>query len=201
MSHNYIQSSWRCLLHVHINLPIWIYEFKVNNHLHESWRIEMYPDVGQLSKNIAMGIIHWNITTHCSHAWSHTFGSSKLMIIIISCHIEARSLNSWLNNKNYGGKDAKEACQLNLYPIVNHSNCKSQFQVWFFWSPYFHKPHFTICTILLVSPFASKWFHEVVWWSISDFSHNLWNSHGISYFGRRVFWLEPKSIEHLVQKS
>jgi hypothetical protein len=26
----------------------------------------MYHDVGQLSKTIAMGITHWNITTHYS---------------------------------------------------------------------------------------------------------------------------------------
>jgi hypothetical protein len=176
MSHSYIQSSSCCLLHVHINLSTWIEEFEANNHLHKSWHTKMYLDIGQLSKTIAMGITRWNITIHCSHAWNHTFGSSKLMILIISCQIEVRSWSSWLNNKNYGGKDAKEACHLNLYPIVNHGSCKSQFWIWFFWNPYFHKPHFTIYTILSASMFASRWFHQAMRWSINVFSHNLWNS-------------------------
>jgi hypothetical protein len=37
-----------------------------------------------------------------------------LIIFIPSCWIEVGNLNSWPNNKKYGAKDEKEACQLNL---------------------------------------------------------------------------------------
>jgi hypothetical protein len=37
-----------------------------------------------------------------------------------------------------------------LYPIASH-NCKSQFQVWPLWKPYFCKLHFTVCTIYSVT--------------------------------------------------
>jgi hypothetical protein len=52
-----------------------------------------------------------------------------LITNIASYWIEAGNLSSWPNNKKYGEKDEREACQLNLYPIINHGNYKFQFQV------------------------------------------------------------------------
>jgi hypothetical protein len=53
-----------------------------------------------------------------------------LIITITSHQIEVGNLGSRLNNKKYGEKDEKEACQLNLYPIASHGNRKSQYRVW-----------------------------------------------------------------------
>jgi hypothetical protein len=52
-----------------------------------------------------------------------------LIITIASHRIEVGSSGSWPNNKKYGEKDERGACQQNLYPIVSHGNYKSQFQV------------------------------------------------------------------------
>jgi hypothetical protein len=49
--------------------------------------------------------------------------------------------------KKNGKNDANETYQLNLYPMVNHGNCRSQSLVWPFWKPYLRNPCFTICTI------------------------------------------------------
>jgi hypothetical protein len=53
-----------------------------------------------------------------------------LITTIISHRIEVGNLGSWPNNKKYGEKNEREACQLNLYPIANHGSYKSQFQIW-----------------------------------------------------------------------
>ncbi len=123
-----------------------------------------------------MGITCQNKVARCSHAWIHTLRSSMLIIVIAFCQIEASNSSSWPNNKRYGEKDEREACQLNLYTIASHGNCKSQSRVWPLWRPYFHKPHFTVYTICLTNPFASGWSHEIMRWSINAFSHNSWNS-------------------------
>ncbi len=129
--------------------------------------------------SIAMGRAHRNKVARCSHAWIRTLGSSVLITTIASCQIEAGNLGSWPNNKNYGEKDEREAYWLNLYPITNHGNYKPQYWVWPLWKPYFHKPRFTIYTIYTIHSInlsASRWFWEVVWWSVNVFSHNFWNS-------------------------
>ncbi len=59
--------------------------------------------------------------------------------------MEANSLGSWPNSKKYGGKNANEACQLNLYPMANHGNCKSNIESGL------SKGHIFI---IFVSPFA-----------------------------------------------
>jgi hypothetical protein len=122
-----------------------------------------------------MGITRWNKVAHCSHAWIHMLRSSMLITTITSCRIEVGNLDSRLNNKKCGEKDEKEACQLNLYPITNHGNYKSQFRIWPLWRPYFHKPHFIVCTIHSTNMSTSRWFHDVVQWLINVFSHNSWN--------------------------
>jgi len=88
--------------------------------------------------------------------------------------MEVGSLGWWQNNKKYGENDERETCQLNLYPMANHGNCKSQSLVWPLWRPYLHNPHFTIYTIHSANSFALGWSCEVVQWSISTFSHNFW---------------------------
>jgi hypothetical protein len=45
-------------------------------------------------------------------------------------HTEIGSPNSQPNNKKYNEKDVKEACWLNLYPITNYGNYRSQSLVW-----------------------------------------------------------------------
>jgi len=44
--------------------------------------------------------------------------------------MEAGSLRSRPNNKKYNEKDVNEAHRLNLYPMANHGNYKSQSRVW-----------------------------------------------------------------------
>jgi hypothetical protein len=85
--------------------------------------------------------------------------------------MEANSSVSRQNNKKYSEKNAIEAYWLNLYPMANHGNYKSQSQVWPFWRPYFHNPCFTVCTIPSTNPSTSRWYHEIVRWSINGFSH------------------------------
>jgi hypothetical protein len=41
--------------------------------------------------------------------------------------MEAGNLGSQPNNKKYGEKDINDAYCLNLYPMANHGNYKSQF--------------------------------------------------------------------------
>jgi len=41
-----------------------------------------------------------------------------LITTIASCRIEVGNLGSQPNNKEYGEKDERKACRLNLYPIV-----------------------------------------------------------------------------------
>jgi hypothetical protein len=65
---------------------------------------------------------------------------------------------------------------LNLDPKISLASCKSQFRTWPFWSPYFCKPHFSAYIICSINLFASWWSREVVWWSISVFSHIFWDS-------------------------
>ncbi len=99
--------------------------------------------------------------------------------------IETSSLNSWPNNKIYDENDARKAYQLNLYPIPNHDSSSSQVLVWPFWCPYFCKvPRFTIYTICSTNLYALGWFHEVMWWSIKNFSCNLWN-----FSWNSILWL------------
>jgi hypothetical protein len=43
------------------------------------------------------------------------------MLAITFRWIEVGNLGSQLNKKKYGEKDAKEACQLNLYPRANNN--------------------------------------------------------------------------------
>jgi hypothetical protein len=43
--------------------------------------------------------------------------------------MEADSSKSRQNGKEYGEKYFNEACRLNLYPMDNHGNYKSQYQV------------------------------------------------------------------------
>ncbi len=123
-----------------------------------------------------ISIIRLNKTTHYSHAWTHIARSSRLIIIISSRWMEVSSLGSRPNNKKYCEKNANEVYQLNLYPMANHGNFESQFQMWPFWRPYFYNPHFTIYTIHLVNLSTSKWSHEVVWWSINAFPHKSYKS-------------------------
>jgi hypothetical protein len=81
---------------------------------------------------------------------------SHIMITTItSCWIEVSNSCPWLNNRKFGGNDAKEAYQLNLYPIINDGSYKSQSLIWSFWNPYFCKPYFTILTIYLTNPSTS----------------------------------------------
>ncbi len=123
--------------------------------------------------SIAIGITCLNKVACYSHVWTHTEGSSKLIIVITSHQMDVSNFGSWPNSRKYSEKDANE---MNLYPMANHGNCKSQFQVWPFWSPYFRNPHFTVCTIHLANPFALRWYREVVWWCINVFSHKSWKS-------------------------
>jgi hypothetical protein len=123
-----------------------------------------------------MGITHLNKVAQYSHAWIHTLRSSMLIIAIISRRIEANNLGSPPNNNKYGEKDEIETCQLNLYPIANHGSYKSQFRIWPLWRPYFRKPFFIVYTIRSTNPSTSGWFHEIVRWSINNFSRNSWNS-------------------------
>jgi hypothetical protein len=44
---------------------------------------------------------------------------------ITSYWIKGHSFGSQPNSKKYGEKDAKEACWLNPYPIINHGSFKS----------------------------------------------------------------------------
>jgi hypothetical protein len=90
--------------------------------------------------------------------------------------MEVGSLGWWPNNKKYGENDAREACQLHLYPMAKHGNYRSQSLVRPFWKPYLHNLHFTVYTIHLANSFALKWSHEVVQWSINASSHNFWKS-------------------------
>jgi hypothetical protein len=85
-----------------------------------------------------------------------------LITTITFCQIKVDNLDSYLKNKKYGEKDERQACQLNLHPIVSHGNYKSQFWVSPLWRPYFHKPCFTICTIHSTNPYALGWSCEVV---------------------------------------
>jgi len=55
---------------------------------------------------------------HYLNAWSHIFGSSKLLMVITSRWIEGSSLSSQSNSKKYGEKNVWNVFQLNLYPIV-----------------------------------------------------------------------------------
>jgi hypothetical protein len=36
----------------------------------------------------------------------------------------------------------------------------------------FYKPHFIVYTIHLINSSTSRWFHEVMWWSINILSQN-----------------------------
>ncbi len=59
-------------------------------------------------------------------------------------------LVSWVDDqitKNMVKMMQRETCQLNLYPVTNHGNCRSQSLVWPLWKPYLHNPHFTVYTI------------------------------------------------------
>ncbi len=121
--------------------------------------------------SIAISITCLNNVAHCSHAWIHIEGSSRLVTIITSHWMEVDSLKSQLNNRKYSEKDVNEACQLNLYPMANHHNYKSQSWMWPFWRPYFRNLHFTIYTIHSANPLASRWSHELIRWSMNAFSH------------------------------
>jgi hypothetical protein len=52
-----------------------------------------------------------------------------LITTIASHQIEASNSSSQPNNKKYGEKNEKEACQFNLYPISSHGSYKSQSQI------------------------------------------------------------------------
>jgi hypothetical protein len=47
------------------------------------------------------------------------------MMAITSYQIEGYSFGSQPNSKKHGEKDAKEACQLNPYPIINQGGYRS----------------------------------------------------------------------------
>jgi hypothetical protein len=93
-------------------------------------------------------------------------------------------LGSQPNNKKYGKKNEKEACSLNLYPITNHGDYRSQSQIWPLWNPYFYKPFFIVSTICSINMFVLGWSREVMQWSINVFLHNFWNSPR-----NFIFWL------------
>ncbi len=132
-------------------------------------------NVGAIAKfSITMGITHQNKVAHRSHAWIHTLRSSTLIITIAFHRIEVGNSILWPNIRSMVTKVNKKTCWLNLYPIVNYGSYKSQFRIWLLWRPYFCKSSFTICTIHINS-FVSRWFCEVVQWSINVFSHNSWN--------------------------
>jgi len=61
--------------------------------------------------------IHMPKARHLDH--------SKSMMAITSYHIEGYNFGSQPNSKNYGEKDAHEACRLNPYPIINHGSSRS----------------------------------------------------------------------------
>jgi len=96
----------------------------------------------------------------------------------VSLHHVRLKLIAWVHGQRIKKwwKNVRKACWLNLYHIENHGNCRSQYLIRPFWSPYFHKPHFTICTNCSTNLSTLGWFHEVVQWSINVFSHNSWNS-------------------------
>jgi hypothetical protein len=54
--------------------------------------------------SITIGITHLNKATRCSHAWSHTEGSLRLITVIASHQIEASSSGFQSNNRKYGEK-------------------------------------------------------------------------------------------------
>jgi hypothetical protein len=131
--------------------------------------------------NVKILHIHWHYTlkqsySNYSHAWNRTFGWSKLITTIVFHHIQFNHSRSQLNNIKYGEKDATKTCELNLYPTSKHDTYRFQYLVWPFWSSFFHKSHFTICTISSTNMFTLRWSCEVVWWLISFYSHNSWNS-------------------------
>jgi hypothetical protein len=70
-----------------------------------------------------------------------------------------------------------------------------------FLEPILCKPHFTICTIHSINPFVSKWFHEIVRWSICVFSHNLKNCMEFYTLVREYFSWKTKPIEHPIPNA
>jgi hypothetical protein len=79
------------------------------------------------------------------------FNLFKFIITITSNSIAIDSSNLQPNNWRYGEEDARKIYCLNLYPIMNHGSCNSQYLIWPFWNPYFQKAYFTIYTIHLVN--------------------------------------------------
>jgi len=109
------------------------------------------------------------------------------IIHVYYCHqyrIKVGNLGSQPNNKKYGKKNEREPYQLNLYPIINHGDCRSQFQIWPLWSPYFYTPFSIVNTNRSINMSPLGWSCEVVWWSSNVFLHNFWNSPR-----NFVFWL------------
>jgi hypothetical protein len=106
----------------------------------------------------------------------HIEGSLRTITIITSCQMEVGSLRSQHNNKKYGERNVNEACRINLYPMANHGNYKSQSWVWHFLRPYFRNSWFIVYTICLANPSALGWSREIIQWSINAFSHKSWKS-------------------------
>jgi hypothetical protein len=90
-------------------------------------------------------------------------------------HVEWRSIVHGHDQtiKKFGENYAKEAYQLNLYPMANHGNYMSQYLIHPFWRPYLHNLYFTICIILSTNLSTLEWSCKIICWFINAFSHNF----------------------------
>jgi len=120
-----------------------------------------------------------------------------LITAIASCQIKAGNLGSRPNYTKYSEKDERKTCYNscnNRASYKIHGSYESHSQVWPLWRSYFCKLGFTIYTIHLTNPFASRWFIK----SCDDqvFSHTtLGIPHRILCLGQWNLWLEHQTYQ------
>jgi len=170
-----------------MNIIPWLkFTLEADNHFVEWWHTKVYINVQRMLNFPWSLALHLGTTLFIAHIPQATcLDHPNSLYYHNIALIETNNLNSWPNNRIYGGNDARKAYQLNLYPILNYDNCSFQSSIWRFWCPYFNKvPHLTICTICSTNLNAFGLFHEVMWWSIKAFSFNFWN-----FSWNSILWL------------
>ncbi len=131
-----------------------------------------------------------------SHVWIQNERSLKLIIVITSHRSKAGSLGSQLTRRKYNEKDANEACQLNLYPMANHGNCKSQSRMWSSYTSYkllmnFKPSHCVIWQIWLKIFPQNQLLVKCIWFVYKC----KWFSNSKPY-SKLEFWIASTSSTH-----
>ncbi len=79
---------------------------------------------------------------------------------LLPSHLITLKLVVWVHNQTIfknGENHIRETCQLNLHPIVNQDNCRTQYMYpTILKSPYFHKLCFIVYIIYSTNPSISK---------------------------------------------